>query len=197
MKIVLQFRAAGDDDADIDGAQVEQQAEVVEVAVIEGIFVVPLDFERHPVLVAVHLVGRRVILDLIHHNPRVELLLDPAKLGEMPIELPRDIGLCTARLENVTAEQGETAQHRQDIRPLGGPRRCQNGKPVPPLAHLEALANVVGNKRVIFHVVHDGAVTSTAKAKQMFTVCSLTRFGQSFWSQSNLFLDNVPTMFYS
>ncbi len=69
-----------DDDAQINGAEFEQQAEVIEVAVEERILVVPFDFQRHPILVAVHLVGRRVILDLIHDNPGVELLFEPTKL---------------------------------------------------------------------------------------------------------------------
>jgi hypothetical protein len=49
----LQIRATGDDDSDVYDPQVEEQPEIIEISVEEGILVVPFDFEGDPVLVAI------------------------------------------------------------------------------------------------------------------------------------------------
>ena len=49
-------------------ARSSNKAGVVQIAVVERILVVPFDFQRHPVLVAVHLVGRRDVLVAVHDN---------------------------------------------------------------------------------------------------------------------------------
>ena len=85
----LQFSASGDDDASIDCPQIKQEAEIVEVPIEERVFVVPFDFERHPILVAVYLVRWSSELGLVHHNAGIEWLLDPAELYEVRIEFPR------------------------------------------------------------------------------------------------------------
>src|SRR5205823_2048307 len=69
----LQLAAAGDDDADIDGAQLEQEPEIVEVAVIEGILVVPLDLERNAIFETIHTMRRRLELVLVDDDARIEL----------------------------------------------------------------------------------------------------------------------------
>ena len=55
---VLQFVAAGNDDSDADDPEIEEQAKIVEVAVEKGVLVVPLDFQRDPILETIDLVGR-------------------------------------------------------------------------------------------------------------------------------------------
>jgi hypothetical protein len=66
------------DDSDADGPQIAQEAEIVEVAIVERILVVPFDFERDPVLETINLVRRRFYRYVIDNNPRLKLLLDPA-----------------------------------------------------------------------------------------------------------------------
>src|SRR5579883_1822369 len=68
----LQFGAARDDDTGIDRAQIEQQPKIVQVAVEEGVFVVPFHFQGHAVLVA---------FDVVHDNSRIESLFGPPELG--------------------------------------------------------------------------------------------------------------------
>ena len=147
----LQLARPCDDDADVDRTQVEEQAEVVEVTVVEGILVVPFHFERHAVLVAVHLVGRRVVLGVIHDNPGVELLFLPSQRREMPIQLSRDVGLRAARPENVAAQQGKAAQDGLNVGPFGGPGGGEDGKPIAPLAHVEAGRDVRRYEGMILH----------------------------------------------
>ncbi len=55
---LLKLIAAGKDDADAYRAQIEQQTEVVEVAIVERVFVVPLQLQSDPVLEAIDLVRR-------------------------------------------------------------------------------------------------------------------------------------------
>lgn len=81
IKDVLQLVGAGDDDAHADRTQVEQQAEVVQVAVEERILVVSFDLQRHLVLEAVDFVGRRVGADAIDLDGGLELLFHPAAGG--------------------------------------------------------------------------------------------------------------------
>ena len=83
----LQLGAAGDDDTGVDRAKIEQQSEVVEVAVVERVLVVPFDFQGHAILVAVDLVGRRGVFDVVHHNTRVESLFGPSETKKRAAEL--------------------------------------------------------------------------------------------------------------
>jgi hypothetical protein len=52
----LKFVRPRNDDADIERSQLEQQAEVIQVAIVEGILVIPLDFETDAVLETIDLV---------------------------------------------------------------------------------------------------------------------------------------------
>lgn len=79
---LLKFITSCDNDADGDCAKIEEQAEVVEIAVEEGILVVPFDFDGHAVLEAVNGVGWRVHHLLIDRDARLETLLDPTLGGE-------------------------------------------------------------------------------------------------------------------
>ena len=72
--------AARDDNPHADCAQIEQQAEVVQVAVKEGVFVVPLDFERNPIFVAIDLVRwgfQDIFIDFYRGG---EFLFNPAPM---------------------------------------------------------------------------------------------------------------------
>lgn len=143
----------------IDGSQVEQQPEIVEVAVIEGILVIPFDLQSHPVLVAVHLVGRRVELGVVHDDARIELLFPPAELGEVAVDLGGDVRFGAAGLEDVASQERESPQHGLDIRPFRRSGRGQNRKTVPPFADIVPLGDVGRDQRVILHaVILTGAV---------------------------------------
>src|SRR4051794_6798073 len=100
VEYLLQLGAPRDDDPSVDGTEVEQQTEVVQIAIVKWILVVPFHFERHPVLVAVHLVGRRNMLVAVHHNLGVEFLFDPTELGEMRVELACNESLRAAWLHH-------------------------------------------------------------------------------------------------
>lgn len=84
---LLQFGTPRNDNACVDRAKIEQQTKIVQVAIEERILVVPLHFERDPVLVAVDFVGGSNVFGGVHHNFRVELFLRPAKACEVRIQL--------------------------------------------------------------------------------------------------------------
>jgi len=69
---MLELSATRNDDANVDGAQLEQEPEVIEVSVEEWILVVPFDFQRHSVFETIHLMRRRSVLDTVHNDLRVE-----------------------------------------------------------------------------------------------------------------------------
>ena len=57
IKNLLQFISAGNDDADADGSQVKQKAEIIQISIKERVLVVPFDFYRNSIFEAVNLVG--------------------------------------------------------------------------------------------------------------------------------------------
>src|SRR5262249_13204588 len=65
----------------------EQQPKIVQVAVVEGVLVVPFHFQRHTVLVEVDFVRRRNVFDVVHHNPRIESLSVHPSLRNSPSSL--------------------------------------------------------------------------------------------------------------
>ena len=67
-------------------AEFKQQTEVVEVAVEEGIFVVPFEFQGYTVLEAIHLVRRRVNTAVVDHDGGGKLLLYPAPNVESSVK---------------------------------------------------------------------------------------------------------------
>ena len=83
------------------------EAEVVQVAVEEWILIVPLDFQRHSVLVAVNLVGWIVSGLIIDHHLGVECLLDPPTRFELAVDCLRDQGLAASWHGNVRFLQPE------------------------------------------------------------------------------------------
>ena len=58
----LQLVGPRDDDADADGVQVEEQPERGQVAVVERVFVVPLDLKANFTLETINLVSGRIPL---------------------------------------------------------------------------------------------------------------------------------------
>ena len=115
---LLQLGATSDDHAGIDRAQIEQEPKVVQVPIVERVLVVPLDFERHAVFVAVHLVRGRHELGLVHDNARVECLFDPAEFCEVRIQPLGNKPLGSAGLEHVAFQQDKVPQHFEEIRPF-------------------------------------------------------------------------------
>ena len=70
----------------VDRTQIEQQAEVVEIAVKKRILVVPFNLQRDAVLEAVDPVGGRVKTRLVHHDGSMELLFNPATFAQKPVD---------------------------------------------------------------------------------------------------------------
>src|SRR5215813_9207479 len=56
----LQVTGASDDHACVDDTQIEEETEVVQVAVKERVLVVPFDFQSNALFEAIHFVSRRV-----------------------------------------------------------------------------------------------------------------------------------------
>lgn len=148
---LLKLCTARDDHASIDGAQFEQKPEVVQIAVVEWILVVPFHFQSHPVLVAIDLVRGCNVFVGIHHNLRVEFLFDPSKLREMRVEFARDKAFGSAWLENVALGKPKTAEDRENVFPFLRMRCRQNRKTIAPFVHLVVLGYGGRNDRLIRH----------------------------------------------
>src|SRR3970282_2671504 len=73
----LKLVATREDDSNADRAKFKQQTEVIEVPIIEWIFVIPLDFEGHIVLVAIHFMGWRFESLIVDDYSSCELLFYP------------------------------------------------------------------------------------------------------------------------
>ena len=104
------MRATGDDHADVDHLQIEEQAEVVEITVVERILVVPFDLDCHPALEAVHTVGRRIALRAVNDDCRRKLFLDPAIVFERAFQSFDYRRARTASFQNLATMKPETAQ---------------------------------------------------------------------------------------
>src|SRR5260370_6826684 len=100
----MPLSAARDDDAGVDRAQSEQQPKIVQVTVVEGVLVVPLHFQRHAVLVAVDLVRRRNVFDIVHDNSCIESLFGPPELEAFALDLFRNPRLSPAWAYNIASD---------------------------------------------------------------------------------------------
>ena len=89
VKDILQFVRSSDDDSNADRPQVEKQAEVVQIPVVEGIFVVPLDLKSDTVFEAINLVRRLVNALAIHFNGSLKLLFNPTALCQESVDESR------------------------------------------------------------------------------------------------------------
>src|SRR5260370_4287892 len=169
----MPLSAARDDDAGVDCAQIEQQPKIVQVAVVEGVLVVPFHFQRHAVLVAVDLVSRRTGCDVVHANWRIESLLGLPELEEFAVELVRDPRLSPAWAEDIASEKGEPAQHVEDVHPLLRMGCRQDRQAVAPLVHLVTLFDVGGDKGLIRPKAIVCAYSSQRQGpRTMFLICS-------------------------
>lgn len=148
---LLQFRAAGNDHAGVDRAQIEQQAKVVQVPIEERIFVVPFDFQCHTVLVAIDLVGRCNKFRFVHDDARIEGLLYPAQFREMRIELAGDQSFRAAGSHDVAFEQAKSFENGENIAPLVRMSGRQNRESIAPFVHLVTLGNIGGDNGSIRH----------------------------------------------
>ena len=115
MEYSLEIIAPGDYHAHGDGSKVEEQAEVVEIAVVERILVVPLDFQRHPVLEAVDLMGRGLRVRPVDDDLRLELLLLPSEPVKPAVNGLGDFRLATAADGDPASKEPEIRQHRDDV----------------------------------------------------------------------------------
>lgn len=83
-----QIRAAGNDDANVDGPQLEEQPKVIEVPVIDRIFAVSLDFKCDATLDAVDFMSGAVKPCLVDDNRGLEFLFDPLASIKCAVEAP-------------------------------------------------------------------------------------------------------------
>jgi hypothetical protein len=118
IKYVLQVIASGEDHSHRNGAQVKQEPEVIEVAVEERIFVVPLDFKGYPVFETVDLMRRAFQAVTVKENFGLELLLNPAASIELTINGFRDFGFSSAAHGQPAFAKAKSTQHFDDVVPF-------------------------------------------------------------------------------
>lgn len=96
VKDVLQLISPGNHNAHADGSKIKQQTKIVQIAVVERVLVVPLNFQGDPVLEAVDLVRWRVEARAINFDCSLELLLRPPTLRQEAVNVCRKLGLIAA-----------------------------------------------------------------------------------------------------
>ena len=74
--------ASRDDYTHVDHAKIKEQTKIVQIAIIERIFVVPLDLKCNPVLVAVDLVGWGFNFLLVNFDRGIKLCFSPSTLPD-------------------------------------------------------------------------------------------------------------------
>src|SRR5690242_8225543 len=86
-KYFLKLGRTCHDDPHVDNAEIEEQPEIIEVTIIERIFVVPLDFKGDLVLVTIDGMCWRWMRNAVHRNLCVERFLAPSLRRECSVDL--------------------------------------------------------------------------------------------------------------
>jgi len=142
----LKFGRACDDHADVDGPQFEQQSEIVQVSVEEGVFVVPLHLKCNATSVAVDGMRRAFILLSVDFDRRLEVLFDPASSVEIVVKSTCDRPPVLTRCFDFGPQKTKFAQHIDDVGPFCAAGRAQNASGVAPLFYVVERLQVFGNE---------------------------------------------------
>lgn len=97
---ILQVVASGDDNARADRPQVEEQPEIVQITVVEGVFVVPFDLQRHFVFETVDFMRGRRHRQVVHDHFGLELLFNPAAPVEKAVDMRGHLRFSPAWVRN-------------------------------------------------------------------------------------------------
>jgi hypothetical protein len=115
----LKLIAARNDHSYVCNAEVEQEAKVVEVAVVKFGLVIPFQFERNLALEAINTVGRAFDGLIVDDDPSIEPLLLPSFGLEHFVHadgyeaLP---AILSANFTNVTAQNVEVTKNGDNVR---------------------------------------------------------------------------------
>ena len=82
----LKIAGAGDDHAHFDHSQIEQKPKVIQIAIIERVFVVPLDFQADASLEAIDFMRWRISFFRVHPYPGREVFLFPSTRRKKAID---------------------------------------------------------------------------------------------------------------
>ena len=103
----MQFIAAGNYDTDAESAQFKEQTEIIEIAVVKRILVVPFDFQPDLAFEAVNLVGWAFMRLPVNDDGGIEFALFPSQFRERPVDSGRDETLASAGNDNPAFKQPE------------------------------------------------------------------------------------------
>lgn len=106
----LKMIGASNDYACINDAEVEQQAEVIQVTIEEWVFVVPFELKRNATLETVHRMRRRRSLDTIDFDRSRELPLHPAALLEWLFKAVRNEGPISSGDQYLASQEPKRAK---------------------------------------------------------------------------------------
>lgn len=141
-----QVRAAGNDDTEVNGSQFEEKAKVIEIAIENRIFAVPLDFKRDAVLDAVDFVSGTAKSCLIHHDCGREFLFGPITSIKCAIESSRNRPTVSSRRADFGFVQPESSKDLNDVVPHFRAGRLQDARGIAPLLDVVKLLQIFGNE---------------------------------------------------
>ena len=117
-KYLLKFIATRDDYPQADGAKLEQESKVVEIAVKERIFVVPFNLQGYPITEAINLVGRAFHRMIIYYYFGFKSLLYPSAIEKIFVDIGGNRRLAATTYRNPTLLEPKLFEKRNHVRPL-------------------------------------------------------------------------------
>lgn len=140
---VLQLVRAGNNDPNAEDIEFEQEPERREVAVEERVLVIPFGLDGNAVLVIINVVGGSEGLMAVSHDFDVEALFNPSPVEKKAVNSSCDRRLVAALLGEVGPSKLEFAQNLDQIFPLVGKIRFQDGTGVVAFLDLVGGSNVL------------------------------------------------------
>src|SRR6202023_3998009 len=128
----LKITCAGDNHAHFDHSQIEQKPKVIQIAIIERVFVVPLDFQADASLKAVDFVRRRIPLFSVYTYLGRELFLFPLTRRQKAIDPLSDDTLAAAALQQLATLELESSQGVAYVLPFVQVSGLQDTRRIPP-----------------------------------------------------------------
>src|SRR5215831_3854296 len=120
---LLQVTRASNDHACFDNAQIEEETEVVQVAIKERVLIVPLNFQADAILETIDFVSRRVSFLQINAYLGSELLFLPTSVLKKIIDPFGDDALTPAAFKHFTPSKLEGTKYINNVSPLIWVRR--------------------------------------------------------------------------
>jgi hypothetical protein len=133
---MLQFITAREDDPDRYGAKIEKQTEIIQIPVIERVFVVPLQFQSNTILETINFMRGRFGFFPIHGDFSIEVFGFPSPYPHFLINPLGKLSFIAAANLDPAFAQPQSGQHVNQVGIFAREIVLQNCCGVPPLVQL-------------------------------------------------------------